>query len=423
MTTASTSTSEGWTNTRLDRVATVSARIGWKALTADEYVAEGYAFLATPNIKSDRIDFENVNFITEFRYEESPALKLQVGDVLLVKDGNTLGITNLIRELPRPATVNGSIAVLRSHTMVPAYLRYVLASDFMQGRIAAYRAGMGVPHLFQADIKQFPLPRPPFVQQQAIADYLDTETAQIDSLLEARRRQAKLLVDHRRAVIDGFTVPGALGGQADAETAWPVAKLKRAAAFFADGDWIESPFITTDGIRLIQTGNIGEGTYRDQGFRYISDGTFETLGCTEVLPGDILISRLAGTVGRSCLAPDLGTRMVVSVDVVIMRPVSGLDPAFVVTYLSSSYHLALAELLARGTTMPRLSRSQVGEFPVPMPPLDVQQRVVREIERRLASVNALLEALDLQVARLLERRQALITAAVTGQLEIPGVAA
>ena len=272
-------------------------------------------------------------------------------------------------------------------------------------------------------LASFPLTVPPLREQCAIADYLDEETARIDSLLDLRRRQAKLLLDHRRAVIDGFIVPEALGGRADPESAWPIAKLKRAARFFADGDWIESPFITTDGIRLIQTGNIGEGAYRDQGFRYISDETFETLGCTEVLPGDILISRLAGTVGRSCLAPDLGTRMVVSVDVVIMRPVSGLDPAFVVTYLSSSYHLALAGLLARGTTMPRLSRSQVGEFPLPMPPLDVQRRVVGEIERRLGSVNALLVALDQQVARLLERRQALITAAVTGQLEIPGVAA
>ena len=174
---------------------------------------------------------------------------------------------------------------------------------------------------------------------------------------------------------------------------------------------------------MIQTGNIGEGIYRDQGFRYISDETFETLGCTEVLPGDILISRLAGTVGRSCLAPDLGTRMVVSVDVVIMRPVLDLRPAFAVAYLSSSYHLALAELLARGTTMPRLSRSQVGELPIPMPPLAVQRRVVGEIERRLSGVNALQLALDLQVVRLLERRQALITAAVTGQVEIPGAAA
>ena len=103
-----------WSPTRLDHIATVNARIGWKALTASEYVPEGYAFLSTPNIKSNEIDFEDVNYINEFRFEESPELKLQIGDVLLAKDGNTLGITNVVTELPRAATVNGSIAVIRT---------------------------------------------------------------------------------------------------------------------------------------------------------------------------------------------------------------------------------------------------------------------------------------------------------------------
>jgi type I restriction enzyme S subunit len=97
----------GWTRTRLDRVATVNARIGWRALTASEYEDEGYTFLATPNIKGSDIDFDNVNYISEYRYEESPELKLRVGDVLLAKDGNTLGITNVVTTLLRPTTVNG----------------------------------------------------------------------------------------------------------------------------------------------------------------------------------------------------------------------------------------------------------------------------------------------------------------------------
>ena len=70
------STPQTWKRTRIDRVATVNARIGWRALTATEYQPDGYVFLATPNIKSGSIDFENVNYISEYRYEESPELKL-----------------------------------------------------------------------------------------------------------------------------------------------------------------------------------------------------------------------------------------------------------------------------------------------------------------------------------------------------------
>ena len=60
----------------------------------------------------------------------------------------------------------------------------------------------------------------------------------------------------------------------DAPEHWDTSKIKGLARpgykTFVDGDWIESPYITTDGIRLIQTGNIGTGEYREKGFRYIS---------------------------------------------------------------------------------------------------------------------------------------------------------
>ena len=49
---------------------------------------------------------------------------------------------------------------------------------------------------------------------------------------------------------------------------------------FIDGDWIESPFITDDGIRLLQTGNIGVGQFKEQGYRFVSEETFLALNCT-----------------------------------------------------------------------------------------------------------------------------------------------
>jgi type I restriction enzyme S subunit len=113
--------------------------------------------------------------------------------------------------------------------------------------------------------------------------------------------------------------------------------------------------------------------------------------------------------------------MVASV-VVILRPSEAVLPGFLIAYLSSGRHLALANLLARGTTMQRLSRSQVGDMPVALPPLPVQQEVlekVSQIHRRTADVRG---PLLRQIALLQERRQALITAAVTGELDIAGAA-
>lgn len=191
-----------WARSRIDRVATVNARIGWKALTASEYQPDGYAFLATPNIKSEAIDFDNVNYISQFRYDESPELKLEPGDVLLTKDGNTLGITNIVRELPKPTTVNGSIAVLRAFNVEPRFLRYSLASSSTQGLIEAIKGGMGVPHLFQWDLKRLPIALPSPEAQRRIADFLDAETARIDQLGALQTTVLEKLDQRDRAVRD-----------------------------------------------------------------------------------------------------------------------------------------------------------------------------------------------------------------------------
>src|SRR5690606_32052660 len=91
-------------------------------------------------------------------------------------------------------------------------------------------------------------------------------------------------------------------------------------SLFLDGDWIESKDISTDGIRYITTGNVGEGVYKEQGSGFISEETFHALGCTEVYGGDVLVSRLNNPIGRACMVPDLGGRVVTSVDNVIFRP-------------------------------------------------------------------------------------------------------
>ena len=75
----------------------------------------------------------------------------------------------------------------------------------------------------------------------------------------------------------------------------------------ADGDWIESRHQSDDGIRLIQTGNIGNGVFKakDDKPHYISESTFAELGCTEIFAGDCLVSRLPDPVGRACIIPEL----------------------------------------------------------------------------------------------------------------------
>ena len=107
---------------------------------------------------------------------------------------------------------------------------------------------------------------------------------------------------------------------------WNIKRIKYLAtdesSLFIDGDWIESKDIVFDEsqIRYITTGNIGEGWYKEQGLAYITNEKFIALNCTEIFPGDLIISRLNPPIGRSCIVPDLGARIVTSVDNVILRP-------------------------------------------------------------------------------------------------------
>lgn len=148
---------------------------------------------------------------------------------------------------------------------------------------------------------------------------------------------------------------------------------------FADGDWIESKDQSSDGIRLIQTGNVGTGSFKDRSekARYISEATFDRLRCTEIFEGDCLVSRLPEPVGRSCLLPCTGERMITAVDCTILRfDSSQILPRFFNLYSQSFDYLAIVAKACTGTTRTRISRSNLGLIPVPIPPLPEQQRIV-----------------------------------------------
>lgn len=145
---------------------------------------------------------------------------------------------------------------------------------------------------------------------------------------------------------------------------------------FIDGDWIESPHIRDEGIRLIQTGNIGIGEFINNSKKYISENSFKKLNCTEVYPGDLLICRLAEPIGRTCFAPDNGERMITAVDVAILRvDESRFEPDYILYSLNTTDFLRKCDLLSGGTTRQRISRSNLGKIELYIPKKDIQKKI------------------------------------------------
>ncbi len=167
--------------------------------------------------------------------------------------------------------------------------------------------------------------------------------------------------------------------------------LAEVCTSMADGDWIESKDQSSDGVRLLQTGNIGEGTFKDRSerARYISDSTFDRLRCTEVVEGDCLISRLPDPVGRSCLVPNTGEKMITAVDCTICRfDPTELVPEFFVYYSQSNLYYRAVAAETTGTTRSRISRGNLGRVSIPVSRLSEQQRIVGILDEAFEGIAA-----------------------------------
>ena len=186
-------------------------------------------------------------------------------------------------------------------------------------------------------------------------------------------------------------------------------RLKSICRIIVDGDWIESKDQSESGIRLIQTGNISIGEYLDKSNRakYITAETFERLKCTEVFPGDILISRLPDPIGRACAVPQNVGKAITAVDCTIVRLDSSVcDINYFINYTQSArYSNELSKYLA-GTTRTRISRKNLEKIEIPLPSLEEQRRIAAVLDKvsdLISKRRAQLDKLDLLVkARFVE---------------------
>lgn len=300
--------------------------------------------------------------------------------------------------------------------------------------LAWAKQGATVESLEHSYVAESLVPLPPPEEQRIIVEFLDQETAKIDRLVAEQLRLIELLTEKRQATISWAVTkgmkpnarmrPSGVEWLGEVPSHWRSTAFKRLARVgartFTDGDWIEAPFITDDGVRLIQTGNIGVGFYKEQGFRFVSQETFALLGCTEVEPRDVLICRLDGPVGRACLAPSLAGRMITSVDNAILKVRRDVVPEYIVALLSSIPWLSWIDALCRvgGGFRLRISRSQLSEILIPLPPIEEQLAISAFLADETREWNGLVDAALAAVALLHERRSALISAVVTGQIDV-----
>ena len=211
--------------------------------------------------------------------------------------------------------------------------------------------------------------------------------------------------------------PSGIGWIKDIPESWKTSKVKFLAiepgTLFLDGDWIESDVIEESGIRYLTSGNVGAGFYKDQGSGHISEKTFNELHCLKVFPGDLMISRLNEPIGRACIVPEGEPCYVVAVDNVILRPNKKYDRKFIMYAMNTEGYAEHGNMIARGATMARVSRSQLGQFWLAFPGITEQRAIADFLDAQCAKIDSVIADIEKQIETLHKYKKSLITETVT----------
>lgn len=176
---------EEWEMKKLGEVATLKARIGWQGLTTAEYKKSGDYFLVTgTEFKNGFIDWENCFYVEEERYKQDKNIQIKEHDVLVTKDG-TIGKVALIKSIPKPATLNSGVFVIRpiNNSFNPEFFYYLLLSEVFLKFLSQLSAGSTINHLYQKDFVSFQFLIPKTIEEQKIiAQVLSDMDAEIEVL-------------------------------------------------------------------------------------------------------------------------------------------------------------------------------------------------------------------------------------------------
>ncbi len=251
-------------------------------------------------------------------------------------------------------------------------------------------------------------------EQRAVADYLDAETARIDAIV-ARRRAADALIAKRREAVVAKEFDAARQRNG-------VIPLRRLAKDLVVGVVVRPATLYAESGRPFLRGqNLSSQGVTDENLRYISDADNHAHPNSVLRDGDVLVSRV-GLTGQAAVVPQwaVGGNCV---GMLIVRCGRLLSPVYAALAINAPDGQRQLEGLAGGSVQDVLNASALGTLVVPNLPVQAQEALVARLAPVLTAHDEARAAIARHVALLQERHQAVITAAVTGQLEIPGVAA
>ncbi len=302
---------DSWNLLKLKYFSYLKGRIGWQGLTADEFIDEGPYLITGTDFENGRIQFDRSYHISEERYAQAPEIQLQIGDLLVTKDG-TVGKMAYVDELPGKASLNSHLLLIRplQDKYDNRFLFWLMSSSVFTGYTDFSQDGTIMASLSQEKIGNFLAYFPSIPEQQEIADFLDKKCAQIDDIIADLEKQIETLKRYKKSLITetvtkglNKSVPMKDSGVeiiGDINTKYKVKKLKYIVATpITDGPH-ETPVLVDEGIPFLSAESVKNGILDfDYKRGYISYADHK-LFCKKIRPqkDDVFIVKSGATTGN-----------------------------------------------------------------------------------------------------------------------------
>ena len=424
-----------WDLTRIKFNSLVKARVGWHGLKSEDFTEEGPYLVTGSDFKGKYIQWRDCYHCDEERYQQDSYIQLKDGDLLLTKDG-TIGKVALVSELDGKATLNSGVFVVRplkDGEFTTKYYYWLLLSRSFTDFVDFYKTGSTIVHLYQETFVNFKYALPPLAEQQKLANFLDHETAKIDTLIAKQEKLIELLKEKRQAVISHAVTRGLnsdvpmkdsgvewLGEVSDN---WIVSPLKyyskmQGGFAFSSGDFSES------GIQLLKIANVYQNRLAlERQPTYLNESYLSSHKDFVVTNGDILMS-LTGTLGKQ----DYGFAVLVenNNEFLLNQRVAKINAAktnicqeYLLFSLWSDSYLSQLYSLPSGTKQANLSNDDVMGIVIAFPStIKEQKEIVQYVGTKLERFKLLNDRCTKKIELLKERKTALISAAVTGKIDV-----
>jgi len=268
-------------------------------------------------------------------------------------------------------------------------------------------------------------------EADSIARFLDHETARIDALIEEQQRLIELLKEKRQAVIShavtkglGPTVPMKDSGVewlGEVPAHWDVKRLKHLCSDIKAGPFgsaLTKDMYVATGYKIYGQEQVIPGNF-DIGDYYIDEERYASLRQYQVRSGDVLIS-CVGTFGKIAVVPEAVEPGIINPRLIRVRVNSFVSSQYLSTVLRSGVVFEQFSLLSRGGTMDVINIGTLSEIDLALPPLEEQLKVLLFITDQTRRFDNLVDQAFQGVELLQERRSALISAAVTGKIDVRG---